>query len=411
MTPSSLNSYLTAPALKLLLIFTSLTSASSFASERSFFAFPAASSLHGVGVVYGVGAGVKNLYQSRINFVAGKSFGDVEAAGFLATNLPLGSKRWALNFGVADLESAEFDTSYSRHFEKGDFVRQKISGGGYFVSVDSFWLRRRLKANLMVGESTVKFEGFEHDDGTEIPLPNAALFDVVTSLVGLNFNWSDVDSTSYPTSGYRLALSTTLASGRTATSDTLLIKYKGVKYTPILRSLTWVLGFEGNDASVTKQAKNYLDETTVRDTLAADCESLSGTERTRCNTLEGQLANYIARQNRYGTAAPFGGSQGLRSFRQFRFRSAHNAILSTEFRWSLSESFRLPYFNTKERHLVLVPFADIGYAHDTHSKLFKATRQSLGLSLRAHLGENVLRLTGADGEEGAALFFTFGSAF
>ena len=121
----------------------------------------------------------------------------------------------------------------------------------------------------------------------------------------------------------------------------------------------------------------------------------------QCLELQEDVTEFIDQSNKYGTATPLGGSTGLRSYREFRFRSANNALSSAELRYNFN--YHLP--------LQAVSFFELGHANDQLSQLYKKSVYSAGLGLRAFVKDIPLRLEAATGNEGESVFLTAGLPF
>ena len=199
-------------------------------------------------------------------------------------------------------------------------------------------------------------------------------------------------------------------SGRTGQSDQQIINYGFTAITPLLTYFSLLLNANYSDALV-KVDKDYDTEEEIREALDADCSSLTNSaKRAKCEKLENSLVDYILQNNLYGTATPIGGSSGLRSFRQFRFKAAHTALYIVEFHTNLSSLLNI--LNYEDSRLSFVLFHDIGYANDDKIELFEESKVSNGIGLRYTQNRNSVNLQVASGSDDSSSWsLSFGKAF
>ena len=117
-----------------------------------------------------------------------------------------------------------------------------------------------------------------------------------------------------------------------------------------------------------------------------------------CSRLEAEITDFVNASNAHGTSVPLGGSRGLRSFRELRFKAQTSLLWGAELRWRV----------VPEWPLELVAFYELGHAADRLSTFFADSRHSAGGGARYVYGGATLRLEAATGQEGQAAFFTVG---
>ena len=101
-----------------------------------YFLLPAAVRLEGVGGVYGIAAGAEKIFAERTKVTAGASFGEVQSAGFLVSDIPLVIENLGLNLVFASVQKARFQTSYARGLKQTDFFEQEVSATAYGATFD-----------------------------------------------------------------------------------------------------------------------------------------------------------------------------------------------------------------------------------------------------------------------------------
>ncbi|MBI3993267.1 MAG: BamA/TamA family outer membrane protein [Candidatus Lambdaproteobacteria bacterium] len=352
--------------------------------------------LEGVGPIVGGAVGYTHVSGERLDLYAGKSFGAVDAAGVVAADVPLGGEQVGLTAFAVAVNEARLDTSYTRGFADDEAVNQRVRGAGAGGIVKFELAQRSWIVNLGLAQSSVRFAGYFQGE-RRIPLPGAKLFDVNTTALLAGLTYQQLDEPRVPHRGYRLGLNAATAAGRVGQSDTLTLTGTVTGYVPLGDALTWALHGMFSAAAVTRRESKYDTADEVRAALATDCTAgTSDAGQAACERLNEQLAQFIAANNRVGSATPLGGSAYLRGFREMRFRAAQTRALATELRWRV------------RGRLELTPFYELGYAADDAAALSDESRSSVGLELRLHMAELPVRLGVAQGEERSAWYLMLG---
>ena len=121
-------------------------------------------------------------------------------------------------------------------------------------------------------------------------------------------------------------MSASQITGRVGQSDQTILDYGLKTIIPIHSHFSLILNAKYSDALVDINEKYDTDQE-IRDALDAKCATITNaSEREKCESLENELVAYILENNTRGTASPIGGSGGLRSFRELRFKAAHTAL-------------------------------------------------------------------------------------
>lgn len=359
--------------------------------DMPYFLLPGAAYLHGVGPIYGGVAGGKDLFAGSADLAAFKTFGEVESGGLILGDLHPFSEDFTAGLGFGLLEKADFKTSYARGFDEADAVRQVMKGSaaGGWLSYDA--IPRRLTVFGSYAYSTLAFVDYKTPSGTVIPIRKADLHDVnsQTTSVGLR---AEV----FPAlkeASRRLSLQSKFTSimGRVGQSDVGLIDLRVKGSQPLSRR--WSLAY------MSRLQRGFILSPAGSSAVDGDCARITDADlRNRCRLLEGDLTRFIAQSNRVGTGLPLGGSRGLRSFRELRYKAANTALSGLEVSWEF-------YPELAAR---LVGFYELGHASDALSNLYARSRRSAGLGARLTYGQVPIRFEWATGEEGRAFFLTFG---
>lgn len=367
---------------------------------------PIAAHYDGVGSIYGLGY----QYKSEKNqIIFGGTAGDVDAYGLLYTRFL--TQNFEISFGHTGFNNVSLLTTYNRELidDEDELYLLNISGSANAIGSKLWLLNDHFVFNLSGTQSVVKFDDFKTDDEEIISLPNANLFDVTTTQLKYGFNLNFFDNNRSPQNGFGLSFSSTNISGRKGQSDQVILDYGTDILIPMGPIFTFGVNAKFSD-SIVKVNEKYDTDTEVRAALDADCASLSSTEeRTKCENLEEELINFILQNNLKGTAKPIGGSNGLRSFREQRFKAAHTAIYSAHFKTNLSSLFNLQ--QSENSRLEFVLFYDLGFAKEDKLELFDESKFSNGASISYILNSNAIRLTAASGsDESNSWSLTFGSS-
>ncbi len=386
---------------KLILIFSLLIAAPPVGAAE-YFVLPAAIRLEGTGGIYGAAAGAQKIWGDRAKVFAGASQGEVQSAGILLTDIPLGTDNLGLNLGFGNVSKARFQTSFSRGLDQANQFEQEISATGYIATIDWRLFSKTLKISGGLVISEIKLNDY-FLDGQRIIRPNTKGYHPIkttSQILSIDLDKSSEQATR----GFKVGVGLATAEGRVGQSDMLVSNWRGSVYLPVSNSLTWASHARWSDSYLTKKASNYTSVGQVKSALATDCAIIvDAGEQNQCQLLEDSVANFVASSNENGTAAPIGGSNGLRAYDELSVRAGHSRILSTELRWRVAELDSV--------QVAITPFYDLGWSSDSSSNIFDRAIDSYGIGLRATYKEVPLRLAYAESKLNSAWFFTVGHIF
>lgn len=366
---------------------------SSLQAKAEYFILPAAIRLEGVGGIYGAAAGAKRLIGKRVNLIGGASFGEVEAQGILVSDIPFGFENVGLMLGFANISRARFNTTYARGLDSAPVFEQEISGQFFGGGPELRFLDERFKLSLGLVISTINLDDYYIGDA-KIERPNKSSYHAIkTSSYFFTTKYdSEPDDIK---NGWNVGLSALTANGRVAQSDTLTTTYSlsgRLVFTPrwaLVGSARW------SDAYITRQEKKYLSSAETKAALNTNCSTIiDANEQAKCQSLEDSLANYIAANNMYGTAAPLGGSNGVQAFDEFSLRAAHTRLLALELRFQIAS------------WLQAVPVYQMGWSADNSQSLYDRSVHSYGGGLRFKIKTLAARLAYAQTHDQSAWFLT-----
>lgn len=368
---------------------------------------PIAAKFNGAGGVYGIG------YESQYRdykLLAGAIDGGVSAFGAMLTKKL--SESAELSFALAQVNNISLLTTYNRGLDRDDFDQYILNTKGSVFSVGSksWWLDDYISTGFSLTKSTFQFEDFESSGGEVINLGGANLFDVETLEAKVSIDYNFFDNARSPSSGYGFNTSLSHISGRTGQSDQFILDYSAVGILPVSTGFSILSRVGFSDAVVNVNSK-YDSKQEIQEALGANCSLISDTrQRAKCSKLEEELVAYILKNNTLGTARPLGGSSGLRSFRELRFKSAHKAFYSLELVTNLSEVFELNSQDLSRIDIAL--FYDLGFSNDDKTQLFEESKFSNGVEFRFVKASNSVKLQVAAGsDDTSAWSLGFGRAY
>jgi len=365
---------------------------------------PVAARLEGAGTSLGA------IYKTQNNnheYLLGASVLDIKVIG--------GLYQFRLNnnlkifVGGLLLKDLNFETSYLRGLQDDNDNKytQNLDITAISMGAEYEIINKSLFLKFNTTKSTVEFGDYSIDS-EKIDLPGANLFDVETLNIGLNLEFKLEDDRKEK--GLLLSSGFNQLSGRKGQSDHLLTNFTlALKY-PIIESV--IFKFKALRSTAVASSSKYDKESEVRDALGVDCSGISNSsKRSECEKLENNLVQYIAAHNKYGTANAIGGSAGLRSFREQRFKAQNNQVTLTELAFRLSDYLNSTLF-TKDRSLDLVSFYDTGYASDEKSELMDKHLYSRGVGLNINSENNTVMLQYSEGSyDSNAWFLSVGKSF
>lgn len=370
-------------------------------SAAEYFLLPAAVRLEGVGGIYGIAAGAEKIFGERTKVTAGASFGGVSGAGILLSDVPLGVENLGLNLAFANVQKARFKTSYSRGLSQVDVFEQEVSASVYGATFDWLLFDKKFKLSAGMVLSEINLDDFYLDD-QRITRPNTSGYHPIKTTSKI-FS-ADWDGSKEGRDGFKFGVGLATAEGRAGQSDLLVSNWRGSVYVPLAEPLTLAFHARWSDAYITKKATRYTDSASAKAALGTNCAAISdATEQARCERLENSIADYIAQSNSFGTAAPIGGSNGLRAYDELSVRAAHTRLFSTELRWTFTRIGAVS--------MAITPFYDLGWSADEGARVFDKGADSYGAGLRATYKSIPFRLAFAESRAQSAWFFTMGQDF
>lgn len=360
----------------------------------SLFLLPVGAYLRGVGPIYGGAAGARGRGPGGSDFAAFGTFGEVEAWGVLLGGDRIPGTPVSYRVGAVRLERADFETSYGRGFEDRLVVRQVIKGGGWGVGFGWDPFPDRLSLSFSYAYSSVEFVDYKTRDGRVIAFSKQSLHDVVSHAISIGA--ASVLAAGSKREPPRLLATGKFSSvlGRPGQSNAGILEFGLRGAVEPVRD--WRLSY------TTRVQKSILLTKASPGAVLANCGVNTDPELLgQCRALERDITSFVNASNAAGTAVPLGGSRGLRSYRELRFKAANTGFSGIEIARRLPVRFPVS----------LSGFFEIGQASDSVSTLFRRSRHSTGAGIRFGKDALPLRFEWATGREGPAYFATLGRAW
>ena len=361
---------------------------------------PIVAHLEGIGSVAGVGLQSEKVGEADYKTTAGLAIGDIEGGAFNVSDIPLFKGKLSLTtFAVAN---AEVKTQYSRGTDTGIQYQQELSGFGQFANLKTHFNQQQYwYAN--VGMTLVSFGDYSTSSGEVIGINDEGLHDVFSTLVSIGVATDERDSFG---DGSGLLASVELAGFlfRPGQSDQGQLNYAS-SYTWAFEGHNTVTAYaRGSHGFVLAKKSDYDEVDEVLAELNGQCSTLStALERSNCETLELELAQYIVDSNNKGNAQALGGAYGLRSYNEQYVKAANTFLQGVE------GTISLPLSVGDGNRLELISFMESAQASDRLAEVFDDSLYSVGVGARMNVKDTPLRLEIARGSDDTeAWFFTAG---
>ena len=383
-----------------------------FKNDLSYAVFPLPYSIPGVGDGVGVGGGVLNMAGSYTDIYGLAIFGDVEGRALGLADIHLIDKRLILDIGYSAISKASFNINYSRGMEGDedpeDFNSAEMSDSTYYGGMATLtFAERMLEFTLRHYYASFNVERIRDKDGNILVEFDESDTEETYISAG-SFVLDLTDDRHDPRAGFRYNFVRNFPDEPEEGSPKYYTASSNVTlYIPLLTNSTFVTNYFQSDAIVEEEGE------TDRDVIAAEagleeCEP----DDTECQEARETYIDLIVAANKYGNASSLGGLSRLRSFTSARYRGAHTRFWGGEFRWNLTDEqtrFNILFMKDLRTSIQLAFFHEEGTIADKEEDLFKETRHSTGVGVRAVMGSGlVYRLEVATGEEGSQLVLFLG---
>ncbi len=373
-----------------------------FAGDFSYYVYPIAGEVPGMGRASGAGASVLNFADSDMDFTAFKLDGDFSASGYTLLDIPAVEQRLIADVGTYDFNVVQ--TQYNRGVDSdpNNYILPRASGAYNIGQLTLTFDQRRYEIYIRMLGGKSRLLDVRDADGQAFSAVDTSERD--NRLLTLGGAIDLTDDHLDPRAGLRIEA----AAKQPTINDDLRseffvtdVNFSG--YIPMRkRRDTLVLNVFRSDAHVTDEGEtDFATLQSLRGLRCAERPTLA--EQTQCYAIETQLLNELIAANRYGTATSLGGTQRLRSFDNGRFYAGHALSYGIEYRWNLTdENTPFDIFIAKgvRTGIQVAFFAERGSVAEDVKKLLEKQKSSYGVGFRVVMSGIVLRADYATGDEG-----------
>lgn len=382
-----------------------------FAGEYSYYVYPIAGDIPGLGRAAGIGGSVLNIGGSDTDFTGFKIDGDFEASGYTLLDLHAIKERLIFDVGYYDFDVTS--TQYGRGIDsdKNDYILPRSQGSYVLGQMTLSYNQRRYELFVRALDGNARLLEVRDREGVPYAALDSSRQEAELFTVGGSLDLTDdrLD----PRRGVRMEFALKLPpDSHELVSEYYIADLNLTGYLPVRRGHdSLVFNYFQSDAYVTKRGET--DYTTLQNEIGLGCPYLSNqAERDACLNIERLYLNDLIASNRYGRATALGGTQRLRSYDNGRFYAGHAVSYGVEYRWNITDEYTpFDIFVAKgvRTGIQLAAFAERGSVADSTSDLWDDYRSSYGVGLRIILSGVVIRGDWATGSEGDnfQLFITY----
>lgn len=372
----------------------------SFDYTPSYFIYPIASEIPGLGSAWGGGLTINNMAATDMDLTAVKLSGDFKVSLLTLLNTHLIKEKLIIDVGIFNYDVATILYDRGQNSSGVNYLVPKVKGKGYFLQLTNsyfdrmfeIFIRKTYDKTLLLSLTNENGTFFETKDNTEF-IGGSLDLGIVVDLTDHRYD---------PYQGLKLeALLKAPSSQEIASSKYVVIDINSSLYIPLGKSTTWAFNYFQSDAIITN--KETTDYQSLKDQIGLNCEQIpidQSSEKEKCQTIENKRINERILFNQYARATPLGGSQRLRSFDNGRFYAGKSRFFGTEMRFNFfkkNESFNYLIMKGIRTGFQLAFFAETGAVADKKEDI-RFNKNSYGIGGRIIFkGGTVFRFDLANG--------------
>jgi len=364
-----------------------------FNTDYSYFIYPLAGEIPGLGNFHGIGTSILNIGDSDTDFFGFNVGGDIKAEGYSLLNYHILEKRLLFDVGLYkhDVTYIWFqrgiDSPKDQYYLVSNEGRNAL--GQFTLTFD----QRRIETYFRFAEGKSHNTKTTDQDLVQLSGATDEHRDGAWTLGGI---MDYTDDRLDPRQGYRLEAALS-HNRRSAAIDPnyFVATYNATLFVPVRKWDTFAMN-------------SYFSRAHVREQGETDFNVLSAMPEYDCfGSCSPDVKDLIDQRiaaNKFGTAALLGGTQRLRSFSNYRFRAGQAFFYGAEYRWNLTDEhrpFNIYLAKGIRTGIQLAFFAEQGSVADHSSQLFKNFKSSAGMGMRIVLTGVVIRMDYATGNEGS----------
>lgn len=373
-----------------------------FGTDFSYFLYPIAGDIPGLGSAAGIGATILNINNSDLDFTGFNVKGDFDAAGYTFLDYHILKNRLIFDVGYYTYEVAPIAYKRGINSDKDDYILPKAEGAYTEGQLTLSFLERKFETYFRYGAGKQRLLQVLDKNGEEYAAVDSNYRH--GSRYSLGAILDNTDDRLDPRKGYRFEVAVNQDSNSDALrSDYYVSDYNFTAYFPFDRYDTLAFNVFRSDAHVTHRVS--ADYETLRVERGLGCDDLApGPDKDNCLTTEADHINQIIASNNYGNARSLGGTQRLRSFANNRYYAGHSFFYGAEYRWNLRDE-RTPFDIYIARGIrtgmQLAFFVEQGSVADRTGELFDHMKSSYGMGFRLVLSGVIIRADISSGTEGS----------
>ena len=373
-----------------------------FGKDFSYFLYPIAGDIPGLGTAAGIGATIMNINETDLDFTGFNVQGDFDAAGYTFLDYHIIKNRLIFDAGYYNFNVAPVQYDRGINSDKDDYILPKVEGKYLQAQVTLSYFQRQLESYFRIRDGSQRL--------LEVLDNNEEVFDSVDTswrnvrdyTLGITFD--NTDDRLDPRAGYRLEMSVTgYRDTNSLSSDFFIADYNATGYVPFRRWDALVFNIFSSHAHLRNRVDADFD--TLQQERGLGCNELApGPEQDDCLATEADYINELIAYNKYGTATPLGGTQRLRSFANGRFYAGHSIFYGIEYRMNLTDEhvpFDIYIAKGIRTGIQLAFFAEQGSVADKTGDLFDTMKTSYGVGFRLVLTGVIIRADWSTGNEGS----------
>lgn len=368
-----------------------------FGTEFSYFIYPLAGDIPGLGAAAGVGATILNINDSDLDFTGFNVKGDFDASGYTFLDYHLIKNRLIFDFGYYDYDVAPVIYSRGIDSDKNEFILPKAQGNYLQSQLTLSYDQRHFETYIRYGVGSEKILEIRDKDGNAFDAVDTSKRDQSRTVIGAILD--NTDDRLNPRKGYRLEAAVKgYSNDDPLVSDFLITDYNATAYIPTRRWDTLVFNLFRSDAHITHKV-----DASGQDLIDAGKGLGCAPDQIDCLATEEKRINQLLATNKYGIATPLGGTQRLRSFANNRYYAGHSIFYGIEYRLNLTEEyspFNIYVAKGVRTGLQLAFFFEQGSVAERTGELFDTLKTSYGAGFRLVLSGVIIRADYSNGTEG-----------
>ena len=369
-----------------------------FGKDFSYFIYPIAGDIPGLGKAAGLGATILNIKETDLDFTGFNVDGDFSASGYTFLDYHLLKNRVTVDFGVYDFDVAP--TVYNRGIDssKDEYFLPRVEGEYIQGQVTLTFDQRRYETYIRIADGSEQTSTITENDGVVHAANDTSKRD--QRLLSLGAIYDNTDDRLDPRTGFRVEFELKKpAEADPLMSRFFLTDYNLTGYLPLRRWDTLAFNAFFSDAHVTHESETNADVLLAERVF--DC-TLSE-EPEKCQLSAERRVEQIIDHNRHGTATSLGGTQRLRSFSNYRYYAGSSFSYGMEYRWNLTDEhvpFNIYVAKGIRTGFQLAFFAEQGSVAEHAEDLLDNLKTSYGMGFRLVLSGVIIRADIANGSEG-----------